>query len=170
MHHQFTLVTVHSSSSSSVLQASLKRWVISLAWNIVIITIWCTAKWTAVFMQWKCVFRFVGRFMTRRERIDMMAKKFTYVYVKNFGDALDDDKMRTLFETCGTVTSCKVHCTLHTCTASISSSNMVSWSSYGPWSSSVLVVQRFGVRLVIERSVVRPPAAALSSTSLHGWS
>lgn len=54
---------------------------------------------------------YVGRFMTRRERIDMMgdrAKKFTNVYVKNFGDALDDDKMRTLFETCGPITSCKV--------------------------------------------------------------
>jgi len=49
--------------------------------------------------------------MTRRERIDMMgdrAKKFTNVYVKNFGDALDDEKMRTVFETCGPITSCKV--------------------------------------------------------------
>lgn len=54
---------------------------------------------------------FVGRFMTRRERIDMMgdrAKKFTNVYVKNFGEALDDDKLRDLFEKCGTVSSCKV--------------------------------------------------------------
>lgn len=54
---------------------------------------------------------FVGRFMTRRERIDMMgdrAKKFTNVYVKNFGETLDDDKLRTLFETCGLITSCKV--------------------------------------------------------------
>jgi polyadenylate-binding protein len=54
---------------------------------------------------------FVGRFMTRRERIDMMgdrAKKFTNVYVKNFGDALDDVKLRELFEKCGTVSSCKV--------------------------------------------------------------
>jgi len=59
--------------------------------------------------------------MTRRERIDMMgdrAKKFTNVYVKNFGDALDDDKMRTLFETCGTITSCKVHSTVHTASMS----------------------------------------------------
>jgi len=58
-----------------------------------------------------CGTRFVGRFMTRRERIDMMgdrAKKFTNVYVKNFGDALDDEKMRTLFETCGLITSCRV--------------------------------------------------------------
>lgn len=62
-------------------------------------------------MKLQCGVRFVGRFMTRRERIDMMgdrAKKFTNVYVKNFGDALDDDKMRTLFETCGSITSCKV--------------------------------------------------------------
>lgn len=54
---------------------------------------------------------FVGRFMTRRERFDMMgdrAKKFTNVYVKNFGDSLDDEKLKTLFETCGTITSCKV--------------------------------------------------------------
>jgi len=54
---------------------------------------------------------FVGRFMTRRERIDQMgdrAKKFTNVYVKNFGEALDDDKLRDLFERVGTVNSCKV--------------------------------------------------------------
>lgn len=54
---------------------------------------------------------FVGRFMTRRERIEMMgdrAKKFTNVYVKNFGDALDDVKMRDLFTTCGAIVSCKV--------------------------------------------------------------
>lgn len=54
---------------------------------------------------------FVGRFMTRRERFDVLgdrAKKFTNVYVKNFGDALDDEKLRTLFEKCGTVSSCKV--------------------------------------------------------------
>lgn len=54
---------------------------------------------------------FVGRFMTRRERIDLMgdrAKKFTNVYVKNFGTALDDDKLRDLFETCGSIVSCKV--------------------------------------------------------------
>jgi len=54
---------------------------------------------------------FVGRFMTRRERYEVMgdrAKKFTNVYVKNFGDGLDDEKLRTLFEQCGVVSSCKV--------------------------------------------------------------
>jgi len=55
--------------------------------------------------------RFVGRFMTRRERVDKMgdrARKFTNVYVKNFGDALDDVKLKEMFERCGTVSSCKV--------------------------------------------------------------
>jgi len=57
------------------------------------------------------VFSFVGRFMTRRERMDMMgdrAKKFTNVYVKNFGDALDEDKLRDVFTACGPIVSCKV--------------------------------------------------------------
>lgn len=56
---------------------------------------------------------FVGKFMTRRERIDMMgdrARKFTNVYVKNFGQALDDDKLREMFEQCGPIMSCKVMC------------------------------------------------------------
>lgn len=54
---------------------------------------------------------FVGRFMTRRERMDMMgdrAKKFTNVYVKNFGDALDEDKLKDMFSPCGAIVSCKV--------------------------------------------------------------
>lgn len=54
---------------------------------------------------------FVGRFMTRRERYDQLgdqAKKFTNIYVKNFGEALDDTKMRQLFEQFGSITSCKV--------------------------------------------------------------
>ena len=62
---------------------------------------------------WRCLscFRFVGTFMTRRERIDLMgdrAKKFTNVYVKNFQEILDETKLRELFETCGAVNSCKV--------------------------------------------------------------
>lgn len=43
--------------------------------------------------------------------MDMMgdrAKKFTNVYVKNFGDALDEDKLRDMFATCGPIVSCKV--------------------------------------------------------------
>ena len=54
---------------------------------------------------------FVGRFMTRRERVDQMgdrAKKFTNVYVKNFGESFTDEKLRVYFEQCGPISSCKV--------------------------------------------------------------
>ena len=49
--------------------------------------------------------------MSRRERINQMgdqAKKFTNVYVKNFADQLDDEKLRDLFEPYGKIISCKV--------------------------------------------------------------
>jgi len=36
------------------------------------------------------------------------AKKFTNVYVKNFAEALDDDKLRDLFSPYGKIISCKV--------------------------------------------------------------
>lgn len=51
---------------------------------------------------------FVGEFMSKRERVEKMGdqrKKFKNVFVKNFGDSLDDDKLRELFETCGEITS-----------------------------------------------------------------
>ena len=60
---------------------------------------------------------YVGRFMSRRERIDQMgdrAKKFTNVYVKNFAEALDDDKLKELFDPYGKIISCKVSYTDHT--------------------------------------------------------
>jgi polyadenylate-binding protein len=69
----------------------------------------CIEKVNGMLLNGKKVF--VGRFMTRRERIDMMgdrAKKFTNVSVENFGDALDDVKLRELFEKYGTVSSCRV--------------------------------------------------------------
>ena len=49
--------------------------------------------------------------MSRRERMDQMgdrAKKFTNVYVKNFAEALDDDKLKDLFDPYGKIVSCKV--------------------------------------------------------------
>lgn len=54
---------------------------------------------------------FVGRFMSRKERIEVLgdkAKKFTNVYVKNLPEVFDDDKMRDLFETYGKIISAKV--------------------------------------------------------------
>lgn len=55
--------------------------------------------------------RYVGRFMSRRERMNQMgdqAKKFTNVYVKNFAHFLDDEKLRELFDPYGKIVSCKV--------------------------------------------------------------
>ena len=49
--------------------------------------------------------------MSRKERMEQMgdkAKKFTNVYVKNFGEELDDDKLRDMFEKYGKVVSAKV--------------------------------------------------------------
>lgn len=54
---------------------------------------------------------FVGRFMSRRERMEVLgdkAKKFTNVFIKNFGDGYSDDQLKEMFETYGTVISAKV--------------------------------------------------------------
>lgn len=54
---------------------------------------------------------FVGRFIPRKERekeLGEKAKLFTNVYVKNFGEDMDDDKLYTMFEPYGKITSHKV--------------------------------------------------------------
>lgn len=54
---------------------------------------------------------FVGRFMNRKERMEILgdkAKKFTNVYIKNFGDNFDDEKLKSLFEGYGGIVSAKV--------------------------------------------------------------
>jgi len=54
---------------------------------------------------------FVGRFIPRKDREKEMgekAKRFTNVYIKNFGDELDDEKLRDMFEKYGKITSYKV--------------------------------------------------------------
>jgi len=51
---------------------------------------------------------FVGRFVPRNQRereAGESARKFTNVFVKNFGDELDDDKLQELFEPFGKLTS-----------------------------------------------------------------
>jgi len=51
---------------------------------------------------------FVGNFMTKRERVEKLgdqAKKFKNVFVKNFGDTLDDEKLKELFTSVGDITS-----------------------------------------------------------------
>ncbi|XP_013403115.1 polyadenylate-binding protein 4-like [Lingula anatina] len=54
---------------------------------------------------------FVGRFISRKERIEALGdrvKKFTNVYVKNFGEDMDDTKLQEMFENYGKVISAKV--------------------------------------------------------------
>lgn len=63
-----------------------------------------------------CV-RFVGRFKSRKEReaeLGARAKEFTNVYVKNFGDDMDDEKLREMFNQYGEslVTPPEAGCTL----------------------------------------------------------
>ncbi|XP_003740776.1 polyadenylate-binding protein 4-like [Galendromus occidentalis] len=54
---------------------------------------------------------FVGKFVPRSERERMMGDKarlFTNVYVKNFGEELDDGKLKEMFEVYGKITSARV--------------------------------------------------------------
>jgi len=54
---------------------------------------------------------FVGRFVPRKERekeLGEKAKKFTNVYIKNFGDELSDEKLKEMFSKFGKITSYKV--------------------------------------------------------------
>lgn len=50
------------------------------------------------------MFRFVGRFKSRKEReaeLGAKAKEFTNVYIKNFGDDMDDERLKELFDKYG---------------------------------------------------------------------
>lgn len=54
---------------------------------------------------------FVGRFMNRRERTEVLGdkmKRFNNVYVKNFAEEIDDEKLREMFEPYGKIISAKV--------------------------------------------------------------
>ncbi|XP_037602444.1 polyadenylate-binding protein 4 isoform X1 [Sebastes umbrosus] len=54
---------------------------------------------------------FVGRFKSRKEReaeLGAKAKEFTNVYIKNFGDDMNDDKLKEMFDKYGKTLSVKV--------------------------------------------------------------
>ncbi|KAL1492853.1 hypothetical protein ABEB36_011033 [Hypothenemus hampei] len=54
---------------------------------------------------------YVGRFIPRKERekeLGEKAKLFTNVYVKNFGEDLSEDQLRSMFEKFGKITSYKI--------------------------------------------------------------
>jgi len=54
---------------------------------------------------------YVGRFIPRKERIMLMGdkhRKYNNVYIKNFDEELDDDRLRDMFEQHGKIISAKV--------------------------------------------------------------
>lgn len=54
---------------------------------------------------------FVGKFMTRKERMEILgdkAKKFTNVYIKNFNESLGSEGLKVKFEAYGKIISAKV--------------------------------------------------------------
>ncbi|CAF0814137.1 unnamed protein product [Adineta ricciae] len=52
---------------------------------------------------------FVGRFVSRSQRSgEGPERKFTNIFIKNFGDQLDEEKLRELFSKFGKISSCKV--------------------------------------------------------------
>uniref|UniRef100_K1R3E4 Polyadenylate-binding protein n=1 Tax=Magallana gigas TaxID=29159 RepID=K1R3E4_MAGGI len=54
---------------------------------------------------------FVGRFMSRRERLEVLGdkmRKFNNVYVKNFSEEINDETLRDMFEPYGKIISAKV--------------------------------------------------------------
>ena len=56
-------------------------------------------------------YRFVERFMSRQERLEVLGdkmRKFNNVYVKNFSEEIDDEKLRDMFEPYGKIISAKV--------------------------------------------------------------
>ena len=53
--------------------------------------------------------RFVGRFKSRKEReaeLGARAREFTNVYIKNFGEDMDDEKLREMFNAYGKTNTC----------------------------------------------------------------
>ena len=59
----------------------------------------------------KLKFPYLFRFVPRKERekeLGEKAKKFTNVYVKNFGEELGDEKLKEIFSKFGKITSYKV--------------------------------------------------------------
>jgi RNA recognition motif-containing protein len=57
--------------------------------------------------------RFVGRFKSRKEReaeLGARAREFTNVYIKNFGEDMDDEKLREFFGRYGQFAATEAHC------------------------------------------------------------
>ncbi|MEQ2225984.1 hypothetical protein ILYODFUR_023112 [Ilyodon furcidens] len=73
-------------------------------WHLLYISALLRLFYKGVFRFSSCLFRFVGRFKSRKEReaeLGAKAKEFTNVYIKNFGDDMDDERLKELFEKYG---------------------------------------------------------------------
>ncbi|KAF4802698.1 hypothetical protein TURU_023159 [Turdus rufiventris] len=72
---------------------------------------WCLQKSNLAVTTESLKGRFVGRFKSRKEReaeLGAKAKEFTNVYIKNFGDDMDDERLKELFGKYGKTLSVKV--------------------------------------------------------------
>ena len=70
-----------------------------------------TKKATVVASVVLFIFSFDGRFQPRMQRLREMGdvtRKFTNVFVKNFGEELSDDKLKEMFGKFGEITSVAV--------------------------------------------------------------
>lgn len=64
--------------------------------------------------------RFVGRFKSRKEReaeLGARAREFTNVYIKNFGDDMDEEKLRDVFNKYGKLVRTRLNAGRKTCRA-----------------------------------------------------
>lgn len=76
----------------------------SKRWSLVCFLSFAKTVLKSVFRRSPSIFRFVGRFKSRKEReaeLGAKAKEFTNVYIKNFGDDMDDDRLKELFDKYG---------------------------------------------------------------------
>lgn len=67
-----------------------------------VVSAWAVSKDVRRFLP--SALRFVGRFKSRKEReaeLGAKAKEFTNVYIKNFGDDMDDERLKELFDKYG---------------------------------------------------------------------
>lgn len=89
-------------------------WSQGLDCNVMCSFWWSSLNIRTAFVHRFDLYRFVGRFKSRKEReaeLGARAKEFTNVYIKNFGEDMDDEKLKDVFSKYGT-SSC---CTLSLC-------------------------------------------------------
>lgn len=103
MHVRQQLVFQHFSVCKPRLSLLQLVWVNSCSAAVTPLSLYCISAWV-ILMSALFFCRFVGRFKSRKEREAEMgakAKEFTNVYIKNFGDDMDDQRLKELFDKYG---------------------------------------------------------------------